>query len=945
MTLTLSAVMVLLTFSGCGNESGKTGESESTNGSSGETETKKSPDTETSKTPDDPVDPVTDTGTPVIGTLYEYVDGHYVMTNKIAEIKGDTSTVQEGGHYSPGFLVHTDSVMSYVVSLDDKNPPLTTWQEHQDQVNVGIMIAINRGTKSYLDKGKDRYDDIQMDKDGNYIVHTANTAWYMVPSSKWNDYVVTNLDRLVKDYDLPFIVLEEPEMWHKSGYSAAFKTEWKAYFGTDWEDQSQSPEAWYRSMQLKTYLFRRLLDRIGKELGEKYPDLKIYIASHSTLSYNAWSITSGLDSYMSLGVLDGFIGQTWTDTILTHVLYNGKQQSMPYRSAYLEYASYLASQDGTDFYALADPMADNKSLSENDCRNAYLQTIAGMMMVPGIQRFEIMPWVSRAFAGVTNDYKTIQMNIQKMQKDLVGKDVVITAGTPGVAYAVSDSLSWITSGKNWAPNSSEGFYGITMPLVSAGIPVSFVSLDTDALEKQLKNVNVLFLTLDNILPSNEKNIRVLADWVRAGGTLLVVSGYSRYWEMDELWWEDYGSPLDALLYHLGLEDTVFDWGKVPASLNGEKLSSAYDQFTLSFLSLPEQASVLYESSDKPVGFKTKVGEGQFRMIGVSPANFAHIGNGSKYVLRFLEDAIDDMTKDLYYAESEIMMAQRGPYTILHAYRDTDLYGTYLDLFDPDLAIVEDPFIDADKSYIYYDVSSIDTSVPTLAFTGGKLESQSEGDRLTTFKISGPTATFVASRLFCRDGLYPESIKGTDHSGGEVFVDFDWNNQYDSLLILSDIPQGGVTYEISWSEKPVKDGSGYTLVEGSVTTTNANEDKDYLIENTANSNGSQRYCDLGGYLIYKFDISEWNQVMFYLSVSQNYILEVSSDKTNWTIAYDYSEGGKVPVLKNADNKTILTINPSDYGIEDVLYIRLRNAHPDLGWGGSVYLISWKYRIYD
>ena len=556
--------------------------------------------------PEDPVEPVS--GNPVLSVTYEYVDGRYVQVHDVGLIAGNTSTVQEAGLFTESSLILTDSVMSYVSTLDMEEPPVASWVQHKDSVDVGIMIAINRGGKSYLNRGASRYDDIQMDKSGNYIVHTANIAWYMVPSSTWNDYVCENLDRLVSKYDLPFIVLEEPEMWHRSGYSAAFKAEWKAYYGTDWEDQTSSPDAWCRSMQLKTYLFQRLLERIGRELRETHPDLRIYIASHSTVNYNAWSITSGLDSYLSTGVLDGFIGQTWSDTIRTAVPYDGSSGERPFEAAYLEYASYLASQNGTDFYALADPMSDNSALSEADCRQYYLETLVAMLMNPAIQRFEVLPWITRAFSGVSNTYKTIQLNIQKMQKDLVSQDVVLTGGTPGITYLLSDSLSWITTGNHWAPDSSTGFYGITLPLVCAGIPVQFASLDTLTSPDQLKDVSLLILTLDNILPASEDCLEVLADWVKGGGSLLVVTGYSQYWGMDSAWWDD--NPLASLFEKTGLSSVDIDCGTSAATLYGVPLDTAYNRFVLKFSNLPDDAEELASCDGKTMAFSKPVGNGQ-----------------------------------------------------------------------------------------------------------------------------------------------------------------------------------------------------------------------------------------------------------------------------------------------------------------------------------------------
>ncbi len=930
---------MLLGLCACGNGGRDETESESAKGTATET-SGESRETET----DIEKDPELPSGTPVLSVTYQYVDGAYVQTYDVGLVEGDTSTVQEAGLYSEGSLVLTDSVMSYVSTLDDTDPPVSTWVRHKDQVNVGIMIAINRCTKSYLQKDPSNYDDIQKEKSGDYIVHTPNVAWYMVPSEDWNDYVVTNLDRLVQKYDLPFIVLEEPEMWHRSGYSQSFKEEWKNYYGTDWEDQTSSPSAWYRSMKLKTYLFERLLLRIGEELSAKYPDLKIYIASHSTLSYNAWSITAGLDSYMSLGVLDGFIGQTWSDTISTNVLYNGGTARYAFESAYLEYASYIASQYGTDFYALADPMADNQGFTEADCRKLYLESIAGMLMTPAIQRFEIMPWVTRAFTGVSSEYKTIQMNIQKMQKDLVGRDVTLTAGTPGIAYLTSDSLSWITAGNNWAPNSSEGFYGITMPLIRSGIPVSFISLDNLTDARTLKDVKLLILTLDNLLPAKPENFEALAEWVRGGGTLMVVSGYSRYWEIEDLWWFEYGTPLDALFASLGIDGIDYSVGTSSTSLYGASLVSSMSQYTLSFKNLPDSARELFSSGGKTIGFSDPVGKGQLRVIGVSPAGFGYTARGTEIVQRLLEDAIDDMPSNLIYTDSPSMTVRRGPYVIHHAFTEGELSGLYIDLYDANLSILEDPYVQGNTSKILFDVDGVDVSGPTLAFTGGRLEELKEESLKTTFRITGPTATYVASRLFCPDGLYPATIEGRDAQGNSVFVEYDWNNAYDSLYLKSDLPSGGVTYIVTWSDEPVEDGCNYETVWGSVLTSNLNLDKDYLIENTAMANGAQRYCDNNTHLIYKFDISGWNDPTFYLSVSQNYIIEVSPDGSDWQMIYDYSEGGKVPLLKNADNKTIVSLRPGQYGIEEDFYIRIRNCHPETGWGGSVYMITWMYVVY-
>ena len=232
---------------------------------------------------------------------YTLKDGMYVQQYEGFELDGVKTTFQASRIYSDIYNIHTDSVMVY--SSTDVN--FTSWYKSGDYV-IDMMIAINRGGKDYLNRDKSNYDDIQMDASGNYVVHTEDTQWYMVPSENWIEYAwEVLLKPVVEKYHPQSIALEEPEMWIRSGYSEAFKREWEDYYNEPWQAPNSSAAANLKANLLKTYLFERILVELSARIKELSPGTQVYIASHSTVNYTAWSINAGLNTYLATGAIDG----------------------------------------------------------------------------------------------------------------------------------------------------------------------------------------------------------------------------------------------------------------------------------------------------------------------------------------------------------------------------------------------------------------------------------------------------------------------------------------------------------------------------------------------------------------------------------------------------------------------------------------------------------------
>ncbi len=942
-------LLVAVCFAACGqsNESNETEEPTETKSDATESETESSTD------PGEGT--VTPSYTPGLGMVsyddqniqtaeWKMESGLYKQIYKVNPTTGTRTTFQASVSYAPVHAIPTDSVMVY----GDSASAFKAW-DGSGAYTIDMMIAINRASLSYVEQDKDRAKDIQTTASGDYLVHSTGGAYYMVPTPRWTEYIWKMLDGIAKTYHPDMIAVEEPEMWHSSGYSEGFKAEWKTYYGEDWQDPASSPEAGFKSMRLKTYLFERLLKDISERMKKNYPDIKLVIATHSTVNYNAWSITAGVNHYLALGVLSGVIGQTWSDTVRSTFQYAGYSMRDEYANAYVEYISYVDSVSHELFYALADPMSDG-GYPEEEARFMYRQTLAAQLMVPEIQRFEVLPWVNRAFTSVSADYKSIQMGIYNMLNDLSGKDVRIEAGTPGITYLLSDSVSWIQTGNDWANPSSAGVYGLTMPLVYSGIPVKMAAMDQLTDPQQLSNVSVLIVSYDNQLPDREEINQAIADWVKKGGTVLVATGHTAYWDMQGQSWSEAGSPLNDLINRLGLSglkvktDTisgVLHWdAETSFDLPDKKLLYVYGNYTNTF---EGQTKTVMTFDGKAVAIDEAVGEGHIIICGL-PSSYFTSSVFAADLLRALTEYALKYTP-FKFVETNLVTARRGNYVLAHALDSFDtVEGKYIDLFTPQLKIKEDVDISGGDSAILLDISGLDLSVPRLAFTQGTLTGDvEESSEKTVFSIHGPDGTILNSRLIAPNGLYPQTVTASK-GGASVVVNKEWDAQTNSLLVYISATVEPTTVTVTWgTTKPEGSDTKWTYVSETIQTNNKNLDQDYIYESTAASNDSLKYCDQNRYIIYKFDSTGLHDAQYTFLVFQNYIVEVSEDATNWQMIADYSEGGKVPHLTTGGNDYSLMVAPSAYGFEGVWYFRLRNCRPSQGWGGSIKNFTIRYAV--
>lgn len=398
--------------------------------------------------------------------------------------------------------------------------------------------------------------EVQTTADGTLLTCGPH-SYYMVPTA--------NRREIFRQYFADAVARgaraacpEEPEFFAQAGYSEAFKREWAAHYGEPWRDQGLSVENRFLSDRLKVVLERRLLEACWEGARSVDPTVPRFLLTHSPLNYTGWGIVFGIHDAIASGQVDAMIAQVWTGTARTPVRYEGRRAERTFENAWLEYASCLGVTRGTDveMWFLMDPLEDNPDRSMEDYLFNYRRTLAAALMFPEVTRYETMPWPTRIFGRVPDDFATVIGSVISLLSDMHAQtDIEADMGTPGIGTFLSDSAMW----QRGAPHQSDMdcFYGLALPLLMRGIPVEVPSLDRAAEPGYLDAYRVLLVSYDMLKPMSPRINEALADWTRRGGCLVFLGGDDPYNEVPQ-WWREQGfnAPGDHLLSLCGVDASL-----------------------------------------------------------------------------------------------------------------------------------------------------------------------------------------------------------------------------------------------------------------------------------------------------------------------------------------------------------------------------------------------------
>ena len=697
-------------------------------------------------------------------------------TSLTAMAQREKTTFQTAGQWKPTTDVRSDVVMVY--GANDR--PGMTFRERVESwrrrgYTTHFMTGIAWGDyQDYFQgswDGQTHMDEGQVRMNGEMVMHGAGVP-YIVPTENYLKYFKERHIRPVIDAGIDAIFLEEPEFWAFSGYSESFKREWQAYYGFPWRPQHESAENTYLSNKLKYHLYYRALDeafRYAKEYGrERGLNVRCYVPTHSLLSYAQILMISPEASLASLESCDGYIAQVWTGTSRVPNYFNGTSRERVFEAAFLEYGCMesMTRPTGRKMFFLTDPIEDRARDWEDYKRN-YQATFTAQLLYPQIADYEVMPWPDRIyerlyFVSANSQEKALiprfySTQMQVMINALNDMPLASTrvSGSQGISVMMGNSLMFQRSPvkvQGYDDPQLSNFYGLALPLVKRGVPVSITHLENTGYADTWKDTKVLLMTYSCMKPLDPSSHQHIADWVRRGGRLIYCGRDDDPYQSVLEWWNQQGNDYAAPSEHL------FELMQMPR---------------------------------RPGEGSYRFGRGSVQIIRQDPKEFVLTAGGDIPLMKAIEQAYGRLEqKNSFYLE-------RGPY-VLGAVLDENVTGSepmrirgrYIDLFDPKLPCLDEKEVQPGEQTFLYDLKKVKNRRRPQVLAAASRQYDEERTRHTyAFTAKSPANTDNVMRI-----LLPQEPKSVDAG---VSSQSSWDETSHTLLLQFENRPDGVRVKIEW----------------------------------------------------------------------------------------------------------------------------------------------------
>lgn len=587
---------------------------------------------------------------------------------------------QTGSAWSEHGNLRSDVAIVY--GIDPGLPGrIQTWRDRGYRIHV--MTGVSWGHyQDYLYgrfDGINHEDEAQTMRDGRKRSHGGD-VYYMCPGTNFGKFLCVGVQRAL-DAGAEAIHLEEPEFWVNAGYSEGFKREWQAYYGESWQPPHSSVDAQWRASKLKYFLYRRALQQVfdyvqayNRRTGRT---VRCYVPTHSLLNYAHWRIVSPESSLARLNGCDGYIAQVWTGTARTANLYRGQLRERTFETAFLEYGAMqnLVRATGRTVWYLNDPIEDDPNHDWPDYQRNWESTLVASLLQPEVWRFEVAPWPERVFGGryphsakpadrrpIPPPYATELQVVMQALNDLKQDRTAWDCGTAGIGLVISDSLMFQRGAPDPGDPHLSSVYGLALPLVKRGIPVAPVQLENLTVPRCLDGFRILLLSYHGMKPLSPEVHPPLADWVRAGGVLIVCDDDSDPYLAVRDWWNSdgrqYRSPREHLFAQLGVDAAATN---TPPAAEGT----------------PRE---------------WRCGRGTVLWLRTHGARLAASPEGDSQVTAVTREAAKRAQLD--WRETNYLLLRRGPYVIAAGLDESipgepkTLDGRYVNLLDPELRVLD-----------------------------------------------------------------------------------------------------------------------------------------------------------------------------------------------------------------------------------------------------------------
>ena len=651
--------------------------------------------------------------------------------------------------YDPRVAVATDAVVihRHGEKGDALRANMESWQKHG--YLVGRMFFADSDASCEYWKGKwdgtPHDDDVEEDAAGRKIL-CAGFRPYMLPTEGW----MKHLEEMAEDSvagGADAVLPEEPLAHRDTGYEKSFRALWQKRYGTPWIGASSSPGALWLTSQLKSELYieleQRLADATRKRAKELGRDVSFLVPIHSIYSNTVSHIVAPLGTSKSIRGADALVGQIWTGPVNWALAHYGAPDKTFFDSAYALYDYFVQLAVGGDrkLFLLVDPVEDDPNHKWSEFEQWYKHCTVAQLLFPAVNSYEVMPWPDRIFlpghgtGGGTpapESFRILVLSIVQVQQEVPGGGTWCASAdgkpaepTHGVGVAVADTLMWEAEP---AP-ALDGVYGLLLPLVKAGVPVSACVAERADEPGYLSQFKTIVLSFEAWKPAGPAFNDALATWVQGGGSLVVL-GADEGLDGIDTWWSKagYRTPLQHLLAAL----------KLGAGVPGEQA----------------------------------VGKGHVCIRAVSPRAFANPDAAREQYLPLVDQSLRQAGVAGGLKTPDVWCLRRGPFVVAHASRTSlTLSGKFVDLFHAEFPVLDGATLPAGGSGLYRDVTEVLTKNdhPCTLHTTHRLMSEQYAGRELLVTVRGPAETPAVVRVF-RAGRDVAGAAAHDTAGKTLPVD-------------------------------------------------------------------------------------------------------------------------------------------------------------------------------
>ena len=720
--------------------------------------------------------------------LFAVVGTAYASPRQPKSRVREKTTFQTAESWKPTTDVRADVVMVYGAGDGGEafRQRVASWRDRGYTAHYMTGIAWGQYSDYFTGAwdGSEHLDEGQKNMRGDTVWHSPMVP-YIVPTERYMQYFKERRIRPAIDAGIDAIFLEEPEFWARSGYSDAFKREWEAYYGFPWRAQHESAENTYLSNKLKYHLYYRALEdafTYAKAYGrEQGLDVRCYVPTHSLVNYCRWGIVSPEASLASMQCCDGYIAQVWTGTARSANYYDGVHRERVFETAYLEYGCMesMTRPTGRKMFFLTDPIEDQPRDWE-DYRQNYQATYTAQLLWPQIADYEIMPWPDRIYEGWYQESAHSDKKIHIPPFYSTQMQVMVNAlgtmpvsrqhldGSRGLSVLMANSLMFqATAIEDYSDPDLSDFFGLALPLLKRGVPVSITHLENVGYADTWKGVKVLLMSYSNMKPMDASAHSHLAAWVHDGGTLVYSGRDDDVFQRVQEWWNTGGMTYAAPSCHL------------------------FEQ-----MGLPQQ----------PAEGMYRYGKGYVYVLRHDPKEYAMNKGGDGVLMATLEKAYGALEVKNHFT------LRRGPYVLTAVmdespagYEPLLTEGTFVDLFDPELPVVKNKTTKPGCQSFLYDLGTLRGHRPQVLAAASRQYDEKVTRRGYSFVSKSPAGT---KNVMCialpRNARNPRctvtDAQGQTLAGGcttSVVRERIGGRTYNLLRLTFDNDPEGIKTEIEW----------------------------------------------------------------------------------------------------------------------------------------------------